>query len=350
MNNNNENLPLEIAGIIIPPGTTKTVYLPIAMIHHHSAFDLTLRIIHGSRPGKCLFISAGIHGDEINGIEIIRRVLHSPLVKHIKGTLIAIPVVNVFGMLTQSRYLPDRRDLNRSFPGSETGSAAAQLANVFLKEIVEKCTHGIDLHTGSNNRMNLPQVRCDFESKEALKLALAFGAPVVLKAEVREGSLREASEKRGIPTLTFEGGEALRFNEFAIRAAVQGIFRLMAKLGMIPSEKCSSIRKSPVISEWSHWLRSPNTGFFHSTSLLGKKVFKGEVIGKIMDSLGSISTDVVAHLDGIIVGMNQIPIVYKGDALFNIAWVSDPTTAEETIQELKGEVDVNPALDDPTTY
>lgn len=350
MINKEENLPFEIGGVTIPPGVTKTVYLPIAMIPHHSAFDLTLRIIHGRHSGKRLFISAGIHGDELNGIEVIRRVLKSPLLKHVRGTLIAIPVVNVFGMLTQSRYLPDRRDLNRSFPGSEKGSTASQLANIFLKEIVERCTHGIDLHTGSNNRSNLPQVRCDFESKEALNLALAFGAPVVLKSELREGSLREASEKIGIPTLTFEGGEALRFNEFAIREAVQGIFRVMARLGMIPLEKCASIRKSPVVSEWSHWLRAPSTGFFHSTSLLGKKVFKGEVVGKIVDSLGLISTEVLAHLDGIIVGINQVPIVFKGDALFNIACVNDPTKAEETIQELKGEAEFNPSLDDPTTY
>jgi uncharacterized protein len=215
------NLPFKICNTTVLPGTTKTVYFPISIIPHQSTFDLTLRIINGRHPGKRLFISAGIHGDELDGIEVIRRVMSSPLVKHIKGTLIAIPVVNVFGMLTQSRYLPDRRDLNRSFPGSETGSSAAQLANIFLKEIVERCTHGIDLHTGSNNRSNLPQVRCDFESKETLDLALAFGAPLVLKADLREGSLREASEKLGIPTLTFEGGEALRFNEFAIRAAVQ---------------------------------------------------------------------------------------------------------------------------------
>ncbi len=350
MTNKEENLPFKIGNATVLPGTTKTIYFPISIIPHYSTFKLTLRIIHGRRPGKRLFISAGIHGDELNGIEVIRRVLNSPLVKHIRGTLIAIPVVNVFGMLIQSRYLPDRRDLNRSFPGSETGSAAAQLAHTFLKEIVEHCTHGIDLHTGSNNRINLPQVRCDFESKEALDLAFAFGAPLVLKADLREGSLREASEKLGIPTLTFEGGEALRFNEFAIRAAVQGIFRVMGRLGMIPLEKCVSIRKHPVISHGSHWLRAPDTGFFHTTAFLGEKVLKGKVIGKIMSSLGLVSADVVPPLDGIIIGMNQSPIVYKGDALFNIAWVHDATQAEETIEALREEVEVNPSLDDPTTY
>jgi len=344
------NLPFKICNATVLPGTTKTIYFPISIIPHQSTFDLTLRIINGRRPGKRLFISAGIHGDELNGIEVIRRVMSSPLIKHIKGTLVAIPVVNVFGMLTQSRYLPDRRDLNRSFPGSETGSSAAQLAHIFLKEIVERCTHGIDLHTGSNNRTNLPQIRCDFESKETLYLALAFGAPLVLKADLREGSLREASEKLGIPTLTFEGGEALRFNEFAIRAAVQGIFRVMGRLGMIPSTKCASIRKSPVISHGSHWVRAPSSGFFHTAAFLGQKVSKGKVIGKTMDSLGLVSADVISPLDGIIIGMSTNPIVYKGDALFNIAWVHDPRKAEETIEILREEVEINPSLEDPTTY
>lgn len=257
--------PFEIGEVVVQPGIIKTVRIPITMLPNHMALDLNLRVIHGHHPGKRLFISSTIHGDELNGIEIIRRVLASPLIKHIRGTLITIPVVNYTGMVTQSRYLPDRRDLNRNFPGSETGSAASQLASIFLNEIVKKCTHGIDLHTGSNHRINLPQLRCDFQSTETLKIAHAFGAPIILKARLRDGSLREASEKMGIPTLCFEGGEALRFNEFAIRAAVQGIFRVMGTLGMIPPEKCSSVKVPSIISVGSRWIRAPQTGVFRTT-------------------------------------------------------------------------------------
>lgn len=172
----------------------------------------------------------------------------------------------------------------------------------------------------------------------------------MLKSQLLEGSLREASEKLGIPTLTFEGGEALRFNEFAIRAAVQGIFRVMGTLGMIPLEKCMPIKSSPVVSPSSHWVRAPSTGFFRSSCFLGKKILKGDIIGKITDPLGAASVDVVAHLKGIVVGRTQFPMVYKGDALFNIAWVPDPRKAEAIIEELEEEVAFNPAFTDPRTY
>lgn len=329
--------PIEIAGVTVEPGSVQTVTLPFSMLPNHAAFDLDMRVIHGVHPGKRLFICSTIHGDELNGIEIIRRVLASSSIKHLHGTLIAIPIVNLFGMLLHSRYLPDRRDLNRSFPGSATGSSAAQLANAFLNEIVTKCTHGIDLHTGSNNRLNLPQIRCDFQNAETLQLALAFGAPVILKSKIREGSLREASEKLGIPTLTFEGGEALRFNEFAIRAGVAGILRVMSALEMLPQGKFSYAKGSPVVSPSSQWLRSPSTGVLRSNCWLGDKVIKGDIIAKISDPLGITTTDVVALFDGVVVGRTQNPLVYKGDALFNIAWVFDPAKAEATIEEFEEE-------------
>lgn len=341
--------PFEIGGVTVRPGTSRTVSIPLPALPDQSAFDLRIKVIHGRQPGKRLFISSTIHGDELNGIEAIRQVLASPLVRHIHGTLILIPIVNLFGLIIQSRYLPDNRDLNRSFPGSEAGSASAQLANTVLEEIVMKCTHGIDLHTGSNHRTNLPQVRCDFQSEQAFEMAKAFGVPVVLKAVLRDGSLREACEKLKIPTLTFEGGEALRFNDAAIRYAAQGIFRVMRFLDMI-HRKSTNPRRSPVISHTSRWLRSPSTGIFRTTCMLGRKVEKGDVIGKVSDMLGERQTDVVAHIDGIVIGRTQLPIVYKGDALFNIAWVPDPSKAEARIEELEEETEMNLALNDPGTY
>lgn len=342
--------PIEIGGVVIEPGTRKIVQIPISMFPDHPAFNLNLYVIHGRHPGKRLFISSTIHGDELNGIEAIRRVVSSPLLKHMRGTLMAIPIVNMVGILIQSRYLPDRRDLNRCFPGSENGSAASQLAYTFLKEIVKKCTHGIDLHTGSDNRINLPQIRCDFQSKEALKLAFTFGAPVILKSGLRGGSLREASEKLKIPTIIFEGGEALRFNEHPIRVAMQGILRVMTDLEMIGPGKHSLTRQTSVLSPASRWARAPKTGIFRTTCNLGKKVFKGDVIGEVTDPIGLHSTKVIAGFDGIVVGRTQLPLVYQGDALFNIAWVPDPEKAQATIEELEEETELNPALGDPTTF
>ncbi|MBY0500906.1 MAG: succinylglutamate desuccinylase/aspartoacylase family protein [Alphaproteobacteria bacterium] len=349
-NKENKQTPFEIGGDLVQPGTAKIVHIPFSFLPTQRSFDLNLRVVHGRQQGKCLLISSTIHGDELNGIEVIRRVLSSPLTKHIRGTLIAIPIVNILGVLTESRYLPDRRDLNRSFPGSEKGSAASQLANIFLTEIVQKCSHCIDLHTGSNNRINLPQIRCNFQNDSALKMAFAFGAPVTLKAPNRDGSLREAAEEMGIHSLTFEGGEALRFNEFSIRAAVQGIFRVMGVLGMISPKKCPALKGSSVISPTSRWLRSPSTGIFRTNGHLGKKVLKGDVIGKISDPIGTTTLDIVATFEGIIIGLNQSPLVYKGDALFHIAWVPDPSRAEATIEEFGEETDLNLSLNDPSTY
>ncbi len=345
-----ENKPFKIGDVIVQPGTRQNVQIPLPALPEHSAFDLRLKVIQGSKPGKRLFISSTLHGDELNGIEIIRRVLASPLLEDIHGTLVAIPIVNLFGLINQSRYLPDRRDLNRSFPGSSKGSTAAQLANTFLEEVVMKCTHGIDLHTGSNHRTNLPQIRCDFREKKAMQMAIAFGAPVVLKAELREGSLRENCDGLKIPTITFEGGEALRFNENAIRSGVQGILRVMSHLGMIPKDKSLSLQDSSSISPTSRWIRAPSTGLFRTKCELGQKVSKGDVIGKISDMLGTTIVEVVAKFDGIVIGQTLLPTVYRGDALFNVAWVPDPTKTEEQIEELEEELELNPSLDDPSTF
>ena len=170
----------EIAGITVAPGSRTVVDLPMPKQSNHSNMNMPLHVIHGRRNGPVLFISAAIHGDELNGIEVIRRVLAHKSIAKIAGTLIAIPVVNSYGLIQQSRYLPDRRDLNRSFPGSQKGSLAARLAHLFVEEVVSKCTHGIDLHTGAVHRSNLPQIRADLDDDETRKLAESFGVPVLL--------------------------------------------------------------------------------------------------------------------------------------------------------------------------
>ncbi len=187
----------------------------------------------GEGRGPFFFVSAAVHGDEINGVEIIRRLLQVKALNQIKGTLLAIPIVNPFGFIQRSRYLPDRRDLNRSFPGSPKGSLAGRLAHLFMTEIAERCDFGIDLHTGSNFRTNLPQVRASLDDERTIELARAFGAPVIVPSELREGSLRESIAELGKPVLVYEGGEALYFNEGAIRSGLRGIIRLMRHVGML---------------------------------------------------------------------------------------------------------------------
>ena len=232
----------EIGGTTIQPGTRQTVNLHMSLLSDHTPMDMPIHVIHGKRDGPRLFISAAIHGDELNGVEIIRRILKTPRVNKLRGTLIAVPIVNVFGFLAHTRYLPDRRDLNRSFPGNEKGSLTSQLAYLFMKEVVLRCTYGIDLHTGAIHRSNLPQIRADLTDPMMEQLAKHFSAPLVLHSDLRDGSLRRAATDKQIPTMLFEAGEALRFDELAIRLGVRGIIRVMQTLGMFgkpprPSKK-----------------------------------------------------------------------------------------------------------------
>jgi predicted deacylase len=306
------------------------------MLHTRVPVQMPVWVIHGRRPGPRLFISAAIHGDELNGIEIIRRVRARPL-KGLQGTLLLVPVVNVFGLLQHSRYLPDRRDLNRSFPGSERGSLAARLAHLFMAEIVERCTHGIDLHTGAVHRSNLPQIRAQLDDAETRALALAFGAPVVLDSRLRDGSLREAAAEKGIPTLIYEAGEALRFDEMSIRVGVAGIVEVMRTLGMLRRKPGARARPAqPVIADGSHWVRTPAGGILRTAIRLGQRVSTGELLGRVSDPFGADEVRVDAPHEGIIIGRNSLPLVNEGDALFHVARVARPGEAWRAVEAISG--------------
>jgi len=228
---------LVIGGHGINLGERKTLDIPLPSLYTHTSVPMTVHVINGRQSGPCLFVCAAVHGDEINGIEIIRRLTQAPVLRGLKGTLIAVPIVNVYGFVRHSRYLPDRRDLNRVFPGSDKGSLAARLASTFMVEIVDKCTHGIDLHTAARHRDNLPQIRTTFsEGSETENLARIFAAPVILNADLRDGSLRAVAAERGMPLLVYEAGEALRYDEMSIRIGLRGIIRVMRTLGMIRAE------------------------------------------------------------------------------------------------------------------
>ncbi len=218
--------PFAFGDRVVRPGERQQVELPIARMPYGSEVALPTMVVHGVRPGPLVWLSGAIHGDEINGIEIIRRLLRRIDARELSGTVLAVPIVNVFGVVQESRYLPDRRDLNRSFPGSPTGSLAARLAHIFFDGVALRCSVGIDFHTGSNGRSNLPQVRCDLDHAPTRELAQAFAPPLALHANHRDGLLRAAAAARGIRVVLFEGGEAHRFDE---RAIVEGVRRRTAR-------------------------------------------------------------------------------------------------------------------------
>ena len=247
------------------------VELPLTRLYTSGDVVIPVHVIHGRRDGPRLFVSAAVHGDEINGVEAIRQLLQLRKLDDLRGTLLAIPVVNVHGFLAKSRYTPDRRDLNRSFPGLAKGSLAARVAKSFMKEVVARCTHGIDLHTGSNHRTNLPQLRANLDEPETRKLAEAFDAPVIIDAKLRDGSLRQAAMERGIPMLLFEGGEALRFDRIVTQAAVRGVLGVMADLGMIRGKKKGK-RRDPFVAKSTKWIRAPESRLLISELAPGETV------------------------------------------------------------------------------
>jgi len=322
---------LVIAKQKIKPGERKSIYLDVAKLYDFTEMTVPVEVVRGKKEGPILFVSAAVHGDEINGVEIIRRLLCRKSLNSIKGTLIAVPIVNVFGFNNKSRYLPDRRDLNRNFPGSETGSLTAQLAHVFMTEIVDKCTHGIDLHCAAINRANLPQIRACLDDEETQKMASAFKSPVILHSELRDGSLREATRARNIPTLLFEGGEALRFNEKVIRSGLEGVISVMREIGMLRAVKKKSPAREVFVARSSHWIRAPHSGILAVRKNLGDRVRKGQVIGVVSDPFGKESFEILAKRTGIIIGIATLPLLNSGDAVFHVATFEDVHAVEEHV-------------------
>ncbi len=329
---------LSINGTFIKPGSSVTIDLPSGRLYTHTPMTIPVHVIRGKLSGPRLFISAAIHGDEINGVEIIRRVLKLPAIKRLRGTLIAVPIVNVHGLINHSRYLPDRRDLNRSFPGTEKGSLAARLAYLFMQEIVAKSTHGIDLHTGAIHRSNLPQIRADLDDKETEKLAMAFEAPVIISSNLRDGSLREAAAEYGIPMLLYEAGEALRFDEVSIRAGVKGIINVMRTLEMLPASRSKSRKfTEPVVARSSSWVRAPDSGILRAMVPLGGRVKKDSLLGMVTDPYGEQESKIISSFSGIVIGRTNLPLVNEGDALYHIARFEDIKEAEAKVDQFHEE-------------
>lgn len=314
---------MNIGGVEIARGERRTVDLFAARLYTHATLEIPVQVVRGRHDGPRLLLCAALHGDEINGVEVIRRVLRTPaLEKKLRGTLVAVPVVNVFGFVQQSRYLPDRRDLNRSFPGSNRGSLAARMARHFLEEVVDGSDFGIDLHTGSNDRCNLPQIRIALGDSRGMKLGRAFGAPVILPSRPPRGTLRDAAVRRGTSIMVYEAGQALRFEEGAIRTGVRGVKRVMRELGMLPKLR-KPTRVESRVAQGSRWIRAPIGGVFRVECKLGAMVRKKDVVGSISDPFGADETRVLAPSRGLIIGRLERPLVHRGDALMHLAKVGE---------------------------
>lgn len=319
----------------IMPGENRVLMLPMPKLYNWTPMNMPVHIIRGKEPGPTLCVTAAIHGDEVNGVEIIRRLLRKKALKKIKGSLIAVPIVNTYGFLNQDRYLMDRRDLNRSFPGSEQGSLAARLAHLVMKDLVADSTHLIDLHTGSLHRSNLPQIRGDLARKSVRQLAKAFNAPVMLHSKLRDGSFRQAVNDLKVPCLLYEAGEALRFDELSIRLGLNGILNVMSELKMLPAKVKVKPKVQPVLSRDSLWVRSQQSGIMSVALNLGKKVKKGDTLAIVANPVGGEEYPVKSPVDGLIIGKNNLPLVHAGSALFHIASFERLHHAEEKIEYMQ---------------
>jgi len=309
----------EIGGIRAPAGRRTKLELPIARLMSGTPVALPILVFHGTNEGPVIWLSAAVHGDELCGVEIIRRVVADLDPASMSGTVIAVPVVNVHGFNTGDRYLPDRRDLNRSFPGSARGSLAARLANLLMTEVVSRCSVGIDLHTGSDHRTNLPQIRADLDDEETLLLARAFAPPIAIHSRIRDGSLRQAATESGATVLLFEGGESLRFDTATITAGTSGVRRVLGYLGIAGA--AGSVSDEMLVSRRSAWMRASKSGVLHLEVDLGDRVQEGEPLATIFDPFGQRLAQLKARRGGVVIGHTQHPLVNRGDAVAHIAEV-----------------------------
>ena len=324
--------PIAIGGHSVHAGRRQQFELPISRLMSGTPVGLPVVVLHGVGEGPTVWLSAAVHGDEICGVEIIRRVLEHLNPRAMAGTVLAVPIVNVHGFNNGDRYLPDRRDLNRSFPGSERGSLASRIAHLMMTEIIANASVGIDLHTGSDARTNLPQIRADLDDVRTFELAMTFGAPIAIHSRVRDGSLRQAATEAGAAVLLYEGGEASRFDPISIKAGTDGVLRVLSSLHVIatgPALPLQSDRAMPV-SRRTSWVRATRSGILHLDAGLGTNVEAGETIATIYDPFGKRLSRIQSRLSGLVIGTTQHPLVNRGDAVVHVAAVERSPNGMET--------------------
>ncbi len=306
---------ITINDVKIAPGQTKEIILNIARLPTHTTIDLPVFVYRSSMPGPTLLISAGLHGDEINGIEIIRRLITSKTIIPDAGTVIAIPIVNIYAFIHSSRNFPEGKDMNRSFPGNQNGSLSSRIAYVIMHEVFPLIDYGVDFHTGGASKANYPHLRVDFSDPKNLELAKAFSPPFIVHSKAPDKSFRKAAGNRQKNIMTFEGGESLRFDEFTIKEGIEGISRLMNSLNMKSHDSSAT---NPHILKSSHWTRAKFAGLFRSDIQLGQKIKKNQVLGTITDPYGESEVKVKAAGPGYVIGINHQCVVNKGNALIHV--------------------------------
>jgi predicted deacylase len=313
---------IEVLGKVISEGKGLQINLDIAKLHTRTKIEVPIIIERGKEPGPTILITGGIHGDEINGVEIVRQLVAKGYHKPQKGMVICIPVVNIFGFLNQTRQFPDGRDLNRVFPGSKRGSLASIFAYHLMKEIVPLADYCLDFHTGGADRFNAPQIRINEGDEESLELAKIFGASFIMKSKRREKSYRDSAIKLGKKVLLFEGGKSLDIDKSVTKVGVKGALNLMHHLGIrdFSKELASKAKvREPIVVGSSKWIRARYSGMFRSNAVLGRLYNKGEKIGSISDPFGFFEKDVKAPIKGYVFCINRAPIVNKGDAVINMS-------------------------------
>jgi len=308
---------IKIDNTVIEKGQAVTLNLKIARLPTHTEIDLPVKVIRAEKPGPVILLTGGLHGDEINGIEIIRRLL-SNLSELRKGAIIAIPLVNIYGFIQNVRGVPNGKDINRSFPGNKTGSLANLVAYILMSEIIPQIDYGIDFHTGGASRANYPQLRCTFNIEKNMELANAFKPPVILHSGLIDKSFRKAAFKKGKHILVFETGESLRYDEFGIEVAIDGTLRMLHYLGMINDAPKADYFTD--IYEKSTWIRAKYAGLFRPRIQLGDTIKKRQLIGRITDPFGMEAFKIQSKQDGRVIGINNNPVIHKGDALIHVAF------------------------------
>jgi uncharacterized protein len=310
---------MKINGNEIKPGEQKSIVVNIARLPSHTSIDIVINVARSKKEGPVLLLMGGLHGDEINGVEIIRRIIDSQLNIPDIGTVICIPILNIYGFIHFSRFVPDGKDVNRSFPGKKNGSLAARIAYYLMKVIIPQITYGVDFHTGGDDRSNFPQIRCMIRDEVNQRLANAFYAPFTIDSQYRPKSLRQSAAKLGKNIIVYEGGESSRFDEFAIQEGINGTLRLMQFLGM-RSEAPAPAMKNHIVTS-SSWVRAKLSGVFVSKVKYGDYVSRSTVVGTISDPFGEFKINLKASNSGFVIGINHQPLVHQGDALLHIGVV-----------------------------
>ncbi len=314
-----ENKSITINGSVIKPGQHKMVRIGISRLPTGTLIDIPIHVFNAKKAGPTVLVQAGLHGDEINGVETLRRMLQKKMFTITKGAIIVVPILNVFGFIHFSRDVPDGKDVNRSFPGTKMGSLANRIAYHYTSEILPQIDLGIDLHTGGAQRHNFPQVRYSIDDENSKELALAFNAPFYMPSKLISGSFRKATFKMGIPTIVYEAGESMRFNEFAIEQGILGIKNVLHHLEMLSTN--SKKEKKTVHLQKTKWVRAPKAGMFIPAVINGVFVKKGEIIGNITDTIAEKTSNVKSPMDGYIFCLNHQAVINQGDALFHIGAV-----------------------------